>query len=458
MNLRLSALILVAFGCGDAGTNTTEAGSSGSDSTGPTPTTGAPGSSSSSSSSSISGGQTEGMTTGATDDTGLGPTTDAMSSSSSSSTTSSTTSGDTSSGGTSTSETGETSTGDTTTGEAPGSCLEADFPVTAPLCGDGGPACVLLRDELVSGDKAFRNDMPAIALRGDCGPAVLYSVAVGDYFGFYGERTGPDAWAVEPTPMKVATMSLEALPDVDEVLAAVDDGAFGVSVWRRSEGAWQQHSALAGMNHTRAPQLVRDGMERLLLGHIDADNNMRLSTFDGGWSGQSLLTQTEIHVRIALGPEDAPSLIGWSSEALTWQLRYLTPPDPPELITNLGSNVLERHHTALVRAGADATPWVLLPRKQADQQHHDVYLAHRTGVGIWELELVFAEDPAGDLARRPRARRRSAAPPSWTSRRRTGSVPSKAMSTGLPSLVWSPPRTAWASTSPSACRRRRSRR
>ena len=392
MNLRLTNLVLVtSFGCGDAGTASTS-DSSGTGDTGPTPTTGASPTSSSSTSTS-SGGQTGGMTTGATDDTGLGPTTDASTS------TTTTTSGDTSSGGSSSggsTETSGTSTGDTTTGEPPGSCLEADFPVTAPLCGDGGPACALLRDELVSGDKAFRNDMPAIALRGDCGPAVLYSVAVGDYFGFYGERTGPDAWAVSPTPMKVATMSLEALPDVEEMLAAVDDGAFGVSVWQRSGGLWEQHSALAGMNHTRAPQLVRDGQDRLRLGHIDADNNMRLSTYDGGWTGQSLLTQTEIHVRIALGPEDAPSLIGWSSEAMTWQLRYLSPPDPPELISNLGSNVLDRHHTALVRAGADATPWVLLLRKQADQQHHDAYLAHRTGMNNWQLELLFAEDPVGD--------------------------------------------------------------
>lgn len=345
--------------------------------------------------------QTGGLTTGATDDTGLGPTTAPTSGSTSATTADDTTvAGASTTGDTSTStsadDSGSSSGGDASTGDPPGSCLDADFPVTVPLCGDGGPACALQLDELVSPEPKFRNDMPAIALRGDCGPAVLYSVAVGDYFGFYAERTGPDSWAVEPTPMKVATGSLEAVPAADTMLAAVDDGAFGVSLWRRTGGVWQQETALAGMNHTRAPQLARDGQQRLHLGHIDDAGHLRHDVYDGAWASQQLLDQTEIHVRLGLAPDDTARVIAWSSVGQTWQLFHAAPPAAPELVTDLGSNVLERHHTALALVGADAEPWILLARKQPDQVHHDVLLAHRSGPKTWEFELLAAEDPATD--------------------------------------------------------------
>lgn len=399
--LRLTSPSLVLLlACGDAGSTTTaDAGSSESTGdTGDAPTTADPPTSSSTSTS------TSGQTGSATDDTGLGPTTSASSTSSTSSTssssttttestdttdaTSTTTSSDTS--------TTDTSTTDTTTGDPPGSCLDVDFPVVAPLCGDGGPPCTLQRDELVSPEPHFRNDMPAIALRGDCGPSVIYSVAEGGYFGFYAERTGPDAWATEPTPMSIATGSLDAVPGEDALIAAVDDGAFGVSLWRRSGGTWQEESKLAGMHHTRAPQLVRDSADDLHLGHIDDDGNLLHTTYDGAWTKQPLQGQTEIHVRIALDPQDAPRLIAWSSINLTWQLFFVAPPAMPEIITNLGSNVLDHHHTALALVGADSVPWVLLSRKQLDQSHHDVVLAHRTGPGAWDLEVLIAENPGAD--------------------------------------------------------------
>lgn len=394
MHARLAPSLVLLFACGDAGTATTSetdestGETTASTSADPPPTT----STSASASTGSDGGQTDAMT----DDTGLGPTSSSASTTTDNTTSSSTTASTSTTADTTTDDTTTTTTTDTTTGDPPGSCLDADFPVTAPLCGDANAACTLLRDELVSPDPKFRNDMPAIALRGDCGPAVIYSVAVNGYHGFYAERTGPDAWTSEATPMPIATGSLDAVPDQDEMLAAVDDGAYGVTVWQHANGQWTQHSALAGMNHSRAPQLVRDGQDRLHLGHIDADNNMRHDIHDGGWSTQNLLTQTEIHVRIAVDSSDAAHLIGWSSEAMTWQLMYLAPPAPPELITPLGSNVLDHHHTAIALAGADETPWVLLARKQPDQVHHDIHLAHRTGPNTWATELLFAENPGAD--------------------------------------------------------------
>jgi len=383
--LLAGALVLAA--CGDSsGTTATDGHGGSTGTTGTTsdqPTTGATGSSSGD----ATGGS--GSITGTTGDTTTDATTDVTMTAS---TGVSATSGDTTdatSGG----------TGDTTGGgidDLPTSCLDVDFPVDAPLCGSGGPACALKRDEVVSPNPKFRNDMPAIALRGDCGPAVLYSEAVGGYHGFYAERTGPDAWTAEATPMDVATGSLEHDPGADEAIAMVDDGAFGSTLWRRVAGAWKKISGLAGMNHNRAPQLLRDKGGKLHLGHIDSDQTALYDMFDGTWTTKEIDKQADIHVRLALDAAVQPHLTYWSSKEATWKLYYAAPPAAPETVTPLNSNVLERAATSLALAGPDDTPWVLVARKQQDQQHHDLVLLHRAGPAKWAEELVAAEDPVAD--------------------------------------------------------------
>lgn len=330
-------------------------------------------------------------TTTTTSTTTTGPDTDTAVSATETTSTSTT---DTSTSST-TSTTDSTST---TTGgvEVPESCLAADFPVKAPLCGDGGPTCVTLRDEVVSANKLFRNDMPAIALDGDCEPVVLYSEAVNGYHGFYAERLGPDMWAATPTPTVVATGSLASDPDNDAVFAMVDDGAFGTSLWRRFDGQWTQEGALVGMNHVRAHQLTRDSVGALHVGHVDSDFAVQHEVFDGSWSKEQMITNAEIHVRLALDAADAPRLTSWATVDATWKLHYFAPPGVTEVVTPLGSNAIERQHHDLALVGAEATPWVLLARKQADQVHHDIVLAHRTGPATWALETLAAENSPAD--------------------------------------------------------------
>lgn len=296
-----------------------------------------------------------------------------------------------------------TTTSDTTGGttgttggvdELPTDCQDPVGDVA--LCGADGPPCALKRDELVSDTPLFRNDMPAIALRSDCGPAVLYSEAVGNYKGFYAERTGQGAWTVEMMPSPVATGSLEIDPATDTASAIVDDGAFGVTLWTRSGGMWEMTSALAGQNHVRAPQLLRGPDGELHVGHVDADDNVIHDVFDGSWTKDQLDKSGEIHVRLALGPAAAPRLTYWSSGQGTWRYMFVAPPADPELVTPLGSNVLELHHSALALAGADATPWVLLSRKQADQFHHDVVLLHRVGAAQWTEQTLVGDQPGAD--------------------------------------------------------------
>lgn len=374
--------VLLALACGDSG------GGSASESAGSSSSTDASGSSGTSAASSSSttespttgGGQTgsSGSTgsTGPITGTSAGETTDASG-----------TSGTSEGTGTSGTETGSSGS---TGGGVTKSCLPADFPVSATLCGGPGPSCALKRDEVVSAKTAFRNDAPAVALRGDCGPAVLFSEAVGGYFGFYAERTGPDAWAVEATPMTVATGSLEVDAEKDEAIALVDDGAFGVSLWRRVGGKWGAQGALPGKNHARSLQMLRDPQGALQVGHIDDNQVLFASVFDGGWSKGQIDKEAEIHARLALTGAGDPRLVYWSSAKGTWTMLFAAPPAAPEQVGPLGSNVLDRHHSSLALA-ADDTPWLVYNRKQPDQVHHEVVLAHREGPAKWASETLAAE-------------------------------------------------------------------
>ncbi|MCY0990705.1 hypothetical protein OV203_26410 [Nannocystis sp. ILAH1] len=404
-SLSMPLLCVALAGCGDAvaTTDTLDPSTSSSSTTAEpttevTPTT----STTTGDETTDSGGMSASESTTTTSTTTTGPDTDTAVSATETTSTSTTETTSTSST-TSTSTTIDTSTSttdstSTTTGgvEVPETCLSADFPVKVPLCGDGGPACTTLRDEVVSGNMMFRNDMPAIALDGDCEPVVLYSEAVNGFHGFYGERLGPGMWVATPTPMVVATGSLASDPDDDAVFAMVDDGAFGTSLWRRFDGQWTQEGALVGMNHVRAHQLARDGVGALHVGHVNSDFAVQHEVFDGAWSKQQVITDAEIHVRLALDAADAPRLTSWATVDATWKLHYFAPPGVAEVVTPLGSNVIERQHHDLALVGAEATPWVLLARKQADQIHHDIVLAHRTGPATWALETLASENSQVD--------------------------------------------------------------
>lgn len=395
--LSIPLLCVTLAGCGDAvaTTDTLGASTSSSSTTGEQPTTEvAP-------TTSTTGETTTGGMTG-TSDTSTSTTstststtteTDTVVSATSTSTTDATSTTTTDASTTSTTDATSTTTGGV---EVPETCLTADFPVKQPLCGADGPACATLRDEVVSANKMFRNDMPAIALDGDCEPVVLYSEAVNGFHGFYAERVGPDTWTATPTPMVVATGSLAAAPDDDTVFAMVDNGAFGTSLWRRFDGQWTQESSLVGMNHVRAAQLVHGSAGALHVGHVDSDFAVQYEVFDGAWAKQQMIANSEIHVRIALDAGDAARLTAWATSDATWKLHYFAPPGVAEVVTPLGSNVIERQHHDLALAGPEATPWVLLAKKQADQVHHDIVLAHRTGPATWATETLAGEDSPAD--------------------------------------------------------------
>lgn len=153
----------------------------------------------------------------------------------------------------------------------------------------------------------------------------------------------------------------------------------------------------------RAAQLVRDATGALHVGHVDGGQLAHYEVFDGSWSKAQVLTSADIHVRLAVTAEAAPRLATWTTLDATWKLQYVAPPAAAEVVTPLGSNVLERPHSSLALVGAEATPWVLLARKQADQIHHEVVLAHRTGPNTWVSETLAAEDPIEQTCATPPA-------------------------------------------------------
>lgn len=406
LTLTLASLTSPAIGCGGGGQTSASATDSDSEATsdsdtssetepttaGPTTTTPTTSDSeagtmtdSDSSSSDTDSSQTDTETTETTED----PTTDTG------------TESDTTDPSESESDTDPTDSG-TDTDIDPSSCLDIDLPYEGPLCGPEQDPCQVLRDEFVSPDQNFRNDSPAIALDSSCSPHVLYSVAVGGYHGFYAQRTGVDTWETEDTPMDVATCGLTIDPADDSAVAQVDDGAFGVSLWRRIDGQWSELASQNSMNHSRAQGLGRDTTGNLHTAMWSAAGEPRIGTYTDSWN---FLTAVGSQAQdVALGVDELNAsghMTYWTSIEGTWELYWEAPPEPPELVAPLVSNVLEVREQALTvipPMGLDlpTQPWVLLADRTAPQGHHKILLASREGVKDWNVREVAAEDPDSD--------------------------------------------------------------
>ena len=56
---------------------------------------------------------------------------------------------------------------------------------------------------------------------------------------------------------------------------------------------------------------------------------------------------------------------------------FAAPPAQPEVVTPLQSNLLEHAHTSLALVGPEATPWVVMARKQAEIKKEKAKSAQR---------------------------------------------------------------------------------
>ncbi len=299
-------------------------------------------------------------------------------------------------------DTDTTETDTETTGIDPSSCLDTDLPYNGPLCGPQDDPCIVLRDEAVSADQAFRNDSPAIALDSNCDPHVLYSVAVNGYHGFYASRIDADTWETEETPMEIATCGLVIDPSGDRAIAQVDDGAFGISLWERIDGQWSELASQDSMNHSRAQGLGRDTGGKLHTAFWSASGEPRIGTFTDMWSFTPSMGGQAQDVALAVDELNASGhMTYWTSIEGTWELYWETPPEGLELVAPLSLNVLEVREqavTVIPPMGLDlpSQPWVLLADRMAPQSYHRIVLASREGVKDWQLREVAVEDPNSD--------------------------------------------------------------
>lgn len=386
------ALVLVVAtataACGDDIAVTSTSGgdasaSEGSSSTGSLSTTGG---SEGSSISDTSGSESASAGTSSTTSTG-GETT-----SSGSSTTGAT--GSSSSSGSSGSSGTSSTTGDT--GGVDIACVDDNLPYAGPLCGPPGQPCTLSADEAVEAAHHFRNEAPAIAFNAACDPEVAFSIAEGGYFGYFARRVGVDSWSTEATPFPLARVALAHEPAGDAPLALAYDGAFGTSLWRREAGQWKSIAPLPGKNIASARGFARAPMGPLHAAVVADDGAVRHAIHDGAWQSTAIGGDAPASAAVALDPAGDPHLTFWSSKNLTWELYYAAPPEPPELVFPLGSNVLElqQHGIAVVPGDGnplDAAPYVLAARQLAGGLH-ELVLAHRISQQKWIVEVVIAED------------------------------------------------------------------
>ncbi len=326
------------------------------------------------SSSSSATGSTDGTSTGSTGSTGGDPTTDG---------------------------TGSTGDTDTDTGGLIGVCDDDTLPYAGPLCGPPESPCALTANEAISPDHTFRNEAPAIALDIDCAPQVAYSVAVGGYHGYFARRVDDDSWESESTPMDLARVGLDYDPVNEHTYALAYGGAFNASLWSRDGGGqWSEEGAIAGQHIGSAYAFERDASGNFHAGLFNSGYVAEHGLWDGAWALQGFGAQSQ-QTTLALDPiDDTPNLTYWTSENLTWELMWATPDDGPEVVTALGSNVLEiqQHGVAVIPTDNDdplpARPYVLLAIQQPGGLH-TLALAHRVDVDSWSVEEIIAEDDDG---------------------------------------------------------------
>ncbi len=309
------------------------------------------------------------------------------------------TEGTTSSTGDTTTE-GSTSTGDSdsdATGDTDGvvDCVDDNLPYAGALCGPEDAPCEIAVDEAVEAEHHFRNESPAVTFDTLCDPQVLYSIAEGGYHGYFSAREGEDLWPVDKTPFPIARIGLAYDHSADTTLALTYNGAFGTSLWTRIDGAWEETAPLAGKQIASAHGFARDPAGPLHAAVVTDGNAPRHAIYDGDWMTEDLGNQTPASATVALDGDGQPHMTFWSSKDQTWKLYYAAPPEAPEEIIALGSNVLNLQRQAVAPVPGDGNPLTTSAYTFAAVQQqgglHELMLSKRIAPGKWEHTSVIAE-------------------------------------------------------------------
>ena len=290
----------------------------------------------------------------------------------------------------------EETTGDEGGGDEGGDDDAGDTGTTtagAPLCGPDAP-CVLHENVKID-DPHFRNNAPDVAV-GD-GPMVLYSIAEGGYHGYVAEP-GDGGWVSEKVPTPVAFGGIVWDHTSSEVAIVTDDGAFGVSHWRRAKGVWSQSEELAGADHGAWPDSLFVGSDGTMhAGVYTTSKAPGWGTWDGAWTYQSPAgpdTSWGPVVALALDDDEQGHLLYYESSAGNWKLTWTGPGGETETVDTLTASLgsVEQEISVRVTGKGKAAQVHALYATADFQGSTELHYAHRGASGGWNTGVIDSVD------------------------------------------------------------------
>lgn len=293
------------------------------------------------------------------------------------------------------------SSGSSSSGELPPGCYDpAVFPWAGPLCGPAAMPCVVQAAETIEPLQVARSGSPAVAVDDACAPSVLHAQSSGGTLGFFAQRTGDDAWDVQPTPFDMSQGGLDFDPVTGFFGAIVYEGGFQVSA-RSYDGVWSAGDYLAGSHSlsTKAFALTGDAalhgvVQQPGVGFVDA-------VWDGAWMPAALPSggPTDVSAALAVAEDGTHHFTYWHNDLGGPMLRWETSAGAVEDVIAYGGAMVSAaiaQEITLTDDGGGAVPHVIAGSETGVGGRVQVIYARRDGVDTWVTYVVASEDPTGE--------------------------------------------------------------
>lgn len=214
-------------------------------------------------------------------------------------------------------------------------CGPAPPAYDGPLCGPGGDACTVLRDEIVPAPRGAW--VLSLAATRDGRARLLLWDNLGGFHGYYATR-GAGAWNIETLPFPVAAGTLAVDPHGQiRVLAYDGDGPGAFTLFARNEHGWAELQRLPAAV-IGAMRSLRSDAEGCLHAAAVVDDRAAYARWDGRWGFAVLSDEHSSIPALALSSEGRPHLAHWDS-SLHWTappgLSETVPPEQPSVGSSL---------------------------------------------------------------------------------------------------------------------------